>query len=78
MQAPTRRGFGATIIERSIPYELKGEAEVRYELTGVEARFTLPPSLVRIAPQAAVKAAKPAAAVTPRSLAGTTWSSRTT
>ncbi|AWN50372.1 HWE histidine kinase domain-containing protein [Methylobacterium sp. 17Sr1-1] len=72
VRAPTRRGFGATIIERSIPYELKGEAEVRYELSGVEARFTLPPSLVRIAPQAAVKAAKPAAAVTPRSLAGTT------
>jgi two-component sensor histidine kinase len=30
VKAPTRRGFGSTIIERSIPYELKGEAEIRY------------------------------------------------
>jgi CheY-like chemotaxis protein len=54
VKAPTRRGFGTTIIERSIPYELKGEAEIRYELTGVRARFSLPLHLVRPAlePQA--------------------------
>ncbi|MEM6907759.1 MAG: HWE histidine kinase domain-containing protein [Pseudomonadota bacterium] len=44
VKPPTRRGFGSTIIERSIPYELKGEAELRYKLTGVEADFLIPKS----------------------------------
>ncbi|BAU88780.1 response regulator receiver modulated GAF sensor protein [Methylorubrum populi] len=57
VRAPTRRGFGTTIIERSIPYELKGEAEVRYELTGLRARFVVPPAYVRAAPP---KQAQPA------------------
>ncbi len=35
-------GFGSTIIERSIPFELNGEAEVNYRVTGVEARFWVP------------------------------------
>jgi light-regulated signal transduction histidine kinase (bacteriophytochrome) len=39
---PVRRGFGTTIIERSIPYELKGKAEVRYETTGLYAEFVIP------------------------------------
>lgn len=39
---PIRRGFGTTIIERSIPYELKGKAEVRYEATGLCAEFMIP------------------------------------
>lgn len=50
VRAPTRRGFGTTIIERSIPYELQGEAAVHYELSGVKARFTIPPAYVRGAP----------------------------
>src|SRR5690606_6590874 len=29
-----RRGFGSTIIEQSIPFELRGEASVRHELSG--------------------------------------------
>ncbi|MGE3334114.1 MAG: HWE histidine kinase domain-containing protein [Rhodospirillaceae bacterium] len=40
--APSRRGFGTTIIERSIPFELHGTAEVRYLMTGVEAEFCIP------------------------------------
>ena len=40
--APTRRGFGTTIIERSIPYELKGTAEVVYDPAGVRATFAVP------------------------------------
>ncbi|MBU3079245.1 HWE histidine kinase domain-containing protein [Sphingomonas quercus] len=40
--APTRRGFGSTIIERSIPYDLGGTAEVNYRLAGLEARFCVP------------------------------------
>jgi light-regulated signal transduction histidine kinase (bacteriophytochrome) len=40
--APTRRGFGTTIIERSIPFELSGSAEPRYLLGGFEADFCVP------------------------------------
>ena len=46
VQAPTRRGFGTTVIERSIPFELKGEADIAYDLTGVRARFVVPASHV--------------------------------
>lgn len=46
VQAPERRGFGSTIIERSIPFELKGDAKIRYKLGGVEADFTIPQSCV--------------------------------
>lgn len=42
VKAPNRRGFGSTIIERSIPFDLGGEAEVRYELTGLVASFRIP------------------------------------
>ena len=44
--APNRRGFGMTIIERSIPYELKGGAEIEFLLSGVKARFVLPGHVV--------------------------------
>jgi light-regulated signal transduction histidine kinase (bacteriophytochrome) len=40
--APTRRGFGSTIIERSVPYELGGRAEIHYRLAGFEADFCVP------------------------------------
>jgi light-regulated signal transduction histidine kinase (bacteriophytochrome)/CheY-like chemotaxis protein len=39
---PTRKGFGSTIIDRSIPYDLGGDAEVDYRAGGVEARFRIP------------------------------------
>ena len=42
VQAPARRGFGTTIIERSVPYDLNGEAEVSYDLMGLRARFAIP------------------------------------
>jgi light-regulated signal transduction histidine kinase (bacteriophytochrome)/CheY-like chemotaxis protein len=42
VSAPTRHGFGSTIITRSIPHDLQGEADVRYRLTGLEADFLLP------------------------------------
>ena len=42
VQAPTRRGFGSTIIERSLPHELKGTAEVDYRFDGLIARFCIP------------------------------------
>ena len=42
VQPPTRQGFGTTIIERSIPYDLGGQAHVRFPLTGLEADFCIP------------------------------------
>lgn len=42
VQAPARRGFGTTIIERSIPHDLKGEATVEFLLAGLRARLVIP------------------------------------
>jgi CheY-like chemotaxis protein len=42
VKPPTRRGFGSTIITRSIPYELRGEADLRFKLSGLEAEFRIP------------------------------------
>lgn len=42
VKAPSRRGFGSTIIERSIPFELQGEATIDYAVTGVRANFLVP------------------------------------
>ncbi|MBB3648143.1 light-regulated signal transduction histidine kinase (bacteriophytochrome)/CheY-like chemotaxis protein [Rhizobium sp. BK619] len=39
---PKRHGFGSTIIRRSIPYDLGGKADVRYNRDGVEADFSIP------------------------------------
>lgn len=43
---PKRRGFGTTIIEKSIPFELGGVAEVDYAPAGLRARFEIPASYV--------------------------------
>jgi light-regulated signal transduction histidine kinase (bacteriophytochrome)/CheY-like chemotaxis protein len=40
--APSRRGFGSTIIEQSIPFDLGGAAEVAYRVTGLKAHFVVP------------------------------------
>lgn len=50
VKPPTRRGFGSTVIERSIPYDLKGEASVDYEVAGLRARFVVPAAYARPAP----------------------------
>ena len=42
VKPPKRRGFGSTIIDRSIPFELGGEAQIDYKLSGVEACFVVP------------------------------------
>ncbi len=39
---PERRGFGTTIIEKTVPHDLGGQAEVRYQLGGVRAHFCVP------------------------------------
>jgi light-regulated signal transduction histidine kinase (bacteriophytochrome) len=63
VQPPVRRGFGSTIIERSVPYELQGEARVEFALTGLVAEFVLPPSMFVQSPGAgrAPKTSPPAA-----------------
>ncbi|MEM6727025.1 MAG: HWE histidine kinase domain-containing protein [Pseudomonadota bacterium] len=43
---PTRRGFGSTIIERSVPYDLKGDADVRLDVAGLTATFKIPPQFI--------------------------------
>lgn len=40
--APTRRGFGSTIIEQSVPFDLGGEAKMEYRVTGLQAAFRIP------------------------------------
>jgi light-regulated signal transduction histidine kinase (bacteriophytochrome) len=42
VQAPVRRGFGSVIIERSVPFDLLGSADVRFLTAGLEADFFIP------------------------------------
>lgn len=49
VRAPSRTGFGTTVIERSVPHDLQGEAEVTYALSGLRARFMIPARFVTIA-----------------------------
>lgn len=39
---PTRKGFGSTIIDRSIPYDLGGDSQIDFNPSGVAARFRIP------------------------------------
>lgn len=40
--APTRRGFGSIVTERTIPFELQGEARVEFRPEGLFAYFRIP------------------------------------
>jgi light-regulated signal transduction histidine kinase (bacteriophytochrome)/CheY-like chemotaxis protein len=42
VRKPSRQGFGTTIIERSVPYDLGGAASIDYKESGVEAVFRIP------------------------------------
>jgi light-regulated signal transduction histidine kinase (bacteriophytochrome) len=53
VEAPTRKGFGTTIINRSVPYDLGGSAEISYPRSGVHARFCIPRRHVSQRPTAA-------------------------
>ena len=46
VEAPTRRGFGSTVIQRSIPHELGGRATLDYAVSGLHAQFVLPSQYV--------------------------------
>lgn len=39
---PSRKGFGTTIIDRSVPYDLGGKAQIAYDPKGVHATFCIP------------------------------------
>ncbi|EYD73059.1 HWE histidine kinase domain-containing protein [Limimaricola hongkongensis] len=67
VRPPAGRGFGTTVIERSIPFELGGEADLHFALTGLEARFRIPARFVSADP---VRPA-PAKSDTARDRAGT-------
>lgn len=42
VQPPSRQGFGTTIIDRSVPYDLGGSAQIDYLPDGVQAQFRIP------------------------------------
>lgn len=42
VKPPTRKGFGTTIIDRSVPYDLGGKVHVDYDPAGVRAEFCIP------------------------------------
>ena len=44
VRVPTRRGFGTTLINKSIPFDLKGTAAIEYAASGLIANFTIPPA----------------------------------
>ncbi|GLQ21863.1 HWE histidine kinase domain-containing protein [Algimonas porphyrae] len=46
VKAPTRKGFGTTITERSIAYDLKGASTIDYAVTGLRARFDIPAHVI--------------------------------
>ena len=42
VEPPQHRGFGSVIIERVVPFDLQGTAQIRYAPTGLEADFFIP------------------------------------
>ena len=49
-------GCGSTIIDRTIPFDLNGDAELRFDLLGVQARFVVPANYVQFMQPAAKSA----------------------
>jgi two-component sensor histidine kinase len=47
VQNPERKGFGSTLIERSVAYELQGTAELHFDPSGVICRIEIPLRSVR-------------------------------
>jgi light-regulated signal transduction histidine kinase (bacteriophytochrome) len=65
VKPPEGRGFGTTVIERSIPFELGGTAELRFALTGTEATFSVPARFVSTAPKRPAPVQTPGGAALP-------------
>ncbi|MEW6633037.1 MAG: HWE histidine kinase domain-containing protein [Pseudomonadota bacterium] len=49
---PSRLGFGTALLDRTIPYDLGGSSDIRYEKQGVSARFVLPARHISIPSEA--------------------------
>lgn len=62
VRQPERRGFGSTIIEQSIPFELDGKARIAFHPEGIEAEFWIPARFVTCQPGAAPSLAMPTGA----------------
>ncbi len=54
VSAPSRKGFGTMLVDRSVPYDLGGDSDVTYEPTGVVARFRIPAQFVSLRATAAM------------------------
>ncbi|MBY6091124.1 HWE histidine kinase domain-containing protein [Maritimibacter alkaliphilus] len=51
VRPPERRGFGTTIIEKSIPFELNGQAKTDFAVTGLRAEFIVPERYITAEPR---------------------------
>ncbi|MCW2350184.1 HWE histidine kinase domain-containing protein [Sphingobium sp. B12D2B] len=60
---PSRRGFGSTVIEKTVPHDLGGDAKIHYRLSGVKAHFCIPSRFVAgVAPEDRIDATDGASA----------------
>jgi two-component sensor histidine kinase/CheY-like chemotaxis protein len=48
VMAPKRKGFGSVLLNRSIPFDLGGEAQVNYDFEGLNARLRIPARFVSL------------------------------
>jgi light-regulated signal transduction histidine kinase (bacteriophytochrome) len=48
VREPQRRGFGTTIIQHSVPYDLGGTADLSFDKDGLKARFSVPAQHVAV------------------------------
>ncbi|ODN68931.1 Bacteriophytochrome [Methylobrevis pamukkalensis] len=70
VQPTMRRGFGTTIIERTVPSELRGTAEFHLDITGVVARYLIPSEYVTVVSMASRRAVPRLTSVPTRVLEG--------
>ena len=68
---PLRKGFGSTIIENSLPYDLGGEASINYDPDGFNAKFRIPARhVVEPSPDSVEKRPTPVGSPAPLPIAG--------
>lgn len=69
---PVHKGFGSSLIERSIPFDLEGQADIVFAQDGLQARFVIPVRFVTAANRKASTppAGKPQAAAVGEPLSG--------
>ncbi|MDR3465192.1 MAG: HWE histidine kinase domain-containing protein [Xanthobacteraceae bacterium] len=65
VRPPRHKGFGSTVIERSIAHDLKGAARLDYAHTGLVAEFVIPAAFAAAAAPTPPRAPVPQAAAEP-------------